>query len=405
MNHVSTPAEIHLAPFDGRFAKAAREWQGCPTIAVTGGGRLYAAWYTGGPLEPDLRNHNVIATSDDHGDTWTELAIVKSPDGVLERSIDIQFWQDDDRLCACWTATACTDKPFQPGVSALEDYFDGRFGVWYSFIVNPDSARPTFTRPERLCDGFLRCRPTALSDGSLACCAYDWLSERLAYHVSRDGFKTAERRAAGLKAEGRGPQFDENMLYQKRDGTQLMYSRGKDGVYLCRSADGGRTWTDSTLAFRGPSSRFFISRLSGDETLLIRNDHPAERSRMTAYLSEDDGETWGYKLCVDNRGRVSYPDAVQRNGAIHMVHDFSRGEAGEIPTPPSRQMTCAVAASCRSLSRESPDGLPSSPRRPSTARSKEFSADELMMPTSSGRVLAVDQLAAGIMLNSRGAGV
>ena len=47
---------------------------------------------------------------------------------------------------------------------------------------------------------------------------------------------------------------------------------------------------------------------------------------MTALLSEDDGETWPYRLLLDQREKVSYPDAVETDdGKIMVVYDRDRG--------------------------------------------------------------------------------
>ena len=62
-----------------------RAWQGCPTIARTKGGRLFAGWYTGGLLEPWIDNYNVLIQSDDNGDTWSKpiLAILLTSFSVI----------------------------------------------------------------------------------------------------------------------------------------------------------------------------------------------------------------------------------------------------------------------------------------------------------------------------------
>ena len=52
---------------------------------------------------------------------------------------------------------------------------------------------------------------------------------------------------------------------------------------------------------------------------------------MTAYLSEDDGETWLGGLVLDERDNVSYPDGGQADdGTIFAVYDFERYGAREI---------------------------------------------------------------------------
>ena len=51
---------------------------------------------------------------------------------------------------------------------------------------------------------------------------------------------------------------------------------------------------------------------------------------MTVYLSEDDGATWKYTKCIDNRPSLSYPDADFYNGKIHLIYDRERTGAKEI---------------------------------------------------------------------------
>ena len=47
---------------------------------------------------------------------------------------------------------------------------------------------------------------------------------------------------------------------------------------------------------------------------------------MTAMLSEDEGKTWKYKLLLDERVYVSYPDAKEADdGYIYITYDRERG--------------------------------------------------------------------------------
>ena len=48
-------------------------------------------------------------------------------------------------------------------------------------------------------------------------------------------------------------------------------------------------------------------------------------------LSEDDGETWKGFLLLDERARVSYPDAAQSpDGMINIIYDWNRKDDKEI---------------------------------------------------------------------------
>ena len=52
--------------------------------------------------------------------------------------------------------------------------------------------------------------------------------------------------------------------------------------------------------------------------------------RLTAYLSDDEGETWKGGLLLDE-GNGSYPDLFQGpDGVIYVSHDHGRGREAEI---------------------------------------------------------------------------
>ena len=68
----SIPCEVLFYPTDPVYAEKVRRYQGCPTIAVTRGGRIYLGWYSGGRCEPHMENYNLVVTSDDGGSTWSE---------------------------------------------------------------------------------------------------------------------------------------------------------------------------------------------------------------------------------------------------------------------------------------------------------------------------------------------
>ena len=82
------------------------------------------------------------------------------------------------------------------------------------------------------------------------------------------------------------------------------------------------------------TSRFFIRRLDSGKLLLVKHGpihERTERSRLTAYLSEDDGRTWSGGLMLDERRGVSYPDGVESpDGAIYLIYDYDRTGAKQI---------------------------------------------------------------------------
>jgi len=60
-------------------------------------------------------------------------------------------------------------------------------------------------------------------------------------------------------------------------------------------------------------------------------DKQTARSHLTAYISKNDGRTWGGGLLLDERTGVSYPDGQQTaDGLIRVIYDFSRTDARQI---------------------------------------------------------------------------
>ncbi len=55
------------------------------------------------------------------------------------------------------------------------------------------------------------------------------------------------------------------------------------------------------------------------------------RSHLTAFLSDDDGQTWTGGLVLDERSMISYPDGFQDpDGVITIVYDNNRYGQAEI---------------------------------------------------------------------------
>jgi hypothetical protein len=326
------PARIITSP--GRqHSMEQRLWQGCPTIARTPGGRLWAGWYSGGPKEPDELNYNILACSDDDGKSWREpVLIIDSIPEILLRAIDIQLWTDPSgKLWVFWTETRDSAEKDENG-RCLE-YCDDIFGTWAITCDNPDADQPEWSMPFRISDGFLRCRPTVLSDGRWIMCAYDWISDRYAYTISSDQGLTWTRHYGAVKVKSEGNNFDETMVVELEGNLLWMLARTKRGA-LAQSFSYGSTeiWTPSGLSeLKSPSSRFWIGRLASGRLLLINHVNFTGRSHMTALLSEDEGHTWPYNLLLDGRENVSYPDAIEYpDGKIACVHDYKRVGVGEI---------------------------------------------------------------------------
>lgn len=341
MDHaMQTAAPLLYRPQDERFSPDIRRFQGCPTLAVTRGGRIYLGWYSGGSREPHIENYNLLVYSDDGGATWSSpLLIIPSSRELLVHALDIQLFCDPaGRLHVFWVQNNVSPAPpvlpeAEPGqpLVAVEGYLfaDFRHAMWETVCEDPDAAEPRFSEPRCLDHGFLRCKPLVMKSGTWLLCNYDQIDPRYGYSLSRDGGLTCEHRYAGKKL---ATPFDEGMAYEMRDGRiRLLFRSGLGELSECYSEDGGETFSDATLSgIDSPSSRFFVARTPTGRVLLIRNDDRRERRNMTLSLSEDDGRTWPYSAVIDERIATSYPDADFSDGRILVTYDRERTGAREI---------------------------------------------------------------------------
>ena len=133
----------------------------------------------------------------------------------------------------------------------------------------------------------------------------------------------------GCHLPAKDREFDEHMFVERKDGSIWMLARTSYGIGESTSTDGGRTWPElkpSTILH--PSARFFVRRLSSGSLLLVKHgpiDEKTDRSQLTAFISKDDGRTWGGGLLLDERAGVSYPDGQEGlDGLIRIIYDFSR---------------------------------------------------------------------------------
>lgn len=330
--------EIITNPTDEKYVNEhIRHYQGCPTLAVTKGGRIFLGWYSGGRCEPHIENFNLIVKSDDGGKSWSKpIVVIPSDRERLVHALDIQlFTAPDGRLFVFWVQNNVKPDLKNPDGSqvypgyAVDGFVFGDFvhAMWYSVCDDPDADELVFSEPKYADKGFLRCKPLVLSDGRWLCFNYDQKSDRYGYSISPDNGQTYVHHYGAKKIP---TPFDEGMAYEKQNGDIRMFARTTNTGFLAESTshDGGLTWDEAKNSdITSPSTRFFVSRTPSGRIIMIHNDHPAERRNMTVKLSEDDGATWKYSRLIDPRGGLSYPDADFRDGEICLSYD--RGRTGD----------------------------------------------------------------------------
>jgi predicted neuraminidase len=152
--------------------------------------------------------------------------------------------------------------------------------------------------------------------------------------VSTDQGKTWQRRGC---VRFPNPDWHEHMIVERKDGTLWMLARTAKGIMQSTSSDGGRTWAKPSfpVGIQHPVARFFVRRLVSGNILLVKHgdtvDSHAGRSKLTAWLSDDEGHTWKGGLMLDERKGISYPDGFQApDGTIYISYDRNRSTDGEI---------------------------------------------------------------------------
>ncbi|MBE6688287.1 MAG: exo-alpha-sialidase [Ruminococcaceae bacterium] len=333
--------ELLMYPTDEKYSEKIRHFQGCPTLAVTKGGRIFAGWYSGGTREPHMDNYNLLIYSDDKGKTWSHpVLVIPGNKEKFIHALDIQLWTSPEgKLYVFWVQNNTayeTDpkpenlKPNQPWVCVDGYQFpDFLHAEWVSVCDEPDAEVLSFSQPRYLDIGFLRCKPLVTKSGRWINFNYDQMSERYGYSISDNNGKSYTHLYGAEKVS---TPFDEAMAYQKEDGTIRMFARTDVG-YLAQSVshDDGNTWEKAeNSGIVAANSRFYVSRTPSGRVLLVLNDDSKTRCKMTAYLSEDDGETWKYKKLIDPRPDISYPDIDFHDGRIYLTYDRERTGAKEI---------------------------------------------------------------------------
>jgi predicted neuraminidase len=341
----------YIGPPQPQHAATNRAFQGIPSMAVSPGGRLWANWYAGVTPGEDHNNYVVLSTSGDNGETWKEVLVV-DPDGDGPvRTFDPELWMGPDGKLRLFWAQA---QGHEASVG----------GVWCIETDQPDQEQAKWGQPVRITNGVMMCKPVVLTTGEWVLPASTWrqTDDSAKMVVSTDQGRTwSIRGACNVPVEDR--QFDEHMFVERKDGSLWLLARTKYGIGQSVSTDRGRTWPDlAPSGIEHPSARFFITRLLSGNLLLVKHgpigqrtgcekmglapsrngENPGEsevakvpvpilsqprtgRSHLTAFVSTDDGRTWGGGLLLDERAGVSYPDGQQTpDGVIRIIYDYSR---------------------------------------------------------------------------------
>ncbi|GGG89791.1 hypothetical protein GCM10007415_25060 [Parapedobacter pyrenivorans] len=306
-------------------------------IEQTPQGRIWACWVGGGD---NADAFFVLNYSDNKGKSWSDPKLVidtHSPSlPYKRRTIVGNLWLDPSGRLWLFFDQSLT-------------HFDGRNGTWYTICENPDSEKPSWSAPIRIWHGCSLNKPMIMKDGTWLLNISLWDANKIDkdfkdkypeldslrmanVFASTDSGKTWTRRG-GIRYPK--PSFDEHHIIERNDGSLWMTARTEDGIWQSVSTDQGKNWSEPTKYMNHVTSRHFIRRLKSGRLLLIRHGEIDERtkfrSKLSAYLSEDDGRSWKGGLMLDERRGISYPDGFQHeDGTIYISYDRNRDWDGEI---------------------------------------------------------------------------
>ncbi len=310
------------------YVRAKRTCTGVPSIAVSRGGRLWAAWYSGKTpgeiIERCPHSYTIVSTSGDGGKTWKEVLAI-DPDGPGPlKAFDPRPWIDPDgKLWMIW-------------------HYTGVREAWAITADDAEKENPAWSQPRRIAKGLMINKPIVLSNGEWLFSVNDRKTGTISVMqalVSRDKGKTFTVKGELELSYDLRP--SEPMAIERPDGSLWMLVRTAQGIGESLSTDGGATWSPLRVpSIQHTASRFYIGRLQSGNLLLVKHmgidADPAsvgrqQRRELTAFISEDDGKTWSGGLVLDERVGCSYPDAQQvADGTIYLIWDFMRSRDQEV---------------------------------------------------------------------------
>jgi len=341
-----TPPKVNVTPGPD-FARTNMVFAINGGMAMTSKGRLWSIWHAG---EDGPKAHVVGTWSDDGGRTWHDTRIALCSPRPLFKCTSGIDWTGNvlnvNLSCLIANIWFAPDGTLRLYANIAVNGFNGR-GVLYEYIcANPDAERPTWSEGRQIGWGGAHNKPQVLSDGTwIIPNDFEAILKRnfpeldplrgCGVLASRDRGKSWTRRGF-VRPEGT-EHYAEHQLVELADCSLLMYLRTGFGLMESRSTDGGWTWTKPVApkSVRQIISRFAFHRLANGHLLFVKNgDTPmsdkkgewwSRRCQLTAFVSDDEGETWQGGLSLDARDIVAYPDLfVAPDGFIYVSYDHDR---------------------------------------------------------------------------------
>ncbi len=306
-----------------------------PALAVTGTGRVLAAWdvrldWRDLPGDFDL----VLRHSDDHGVTWGEPRVLRAHSSGHGFG-DASFIVSPSGRIFCWyvgsTGRSFFSADAGPDGDGLELWLsvsDDDGETWshrdlthlkpadvtgmFASSGNGSVVGATTGSATRLLQPFVQRTPAGEHSAAVACSDDDGDSWALGERV--------------------GPDCDENKVLGLPDGSVLMHARAKPRRRAARSTDGGVTFTrplpDEALVDPACNGGLTLLEAGGPVVVASTCDDPVVRTRLSVRTSRDLGHTWSAPVLVD-AGASAYSVAVPlADGALGLA--WEAGDYDEI---------------------------------------------------------------------------
>ena len=229
-------------------------------------------------------------------------------------------------------------EAFQPTIEEKFDELNMEGGMWaeyalpYTRMVIEAAGDPL----KRQMGWMTRIHPLTLPSGRILLPLYSDGFNVSLVAISDDNGATWR---ASRPMVGAGP--IQPTLVRRDNGDIVAYLRDSGDAppraMVSVSTDDGETWSAAVdSAIPNPGSSLEAIELGSGAWVLVLNDTPFGRGRLSAWLSEDEGETWTHKRVIEPSdplpGRsFSYPSVIQdRDGRIHATYSVRREDGGTI---------------------------------------------------------------------------
>jgi hypothetical protein len=333
-----------------------RIFQGCPQVEISEGGRLWATWFGSNVQAERAPYHkdqfSVISTSADGGKSWKEVFVFDPSELLGGGASDPMLWKDP--------------KGNIRFIGLRNVDFKGKdefaSSAWEFTMLDPENEHTAWSAPRLLGNKNISVmKPLIFPDGTIMRSMDDFKfvgnPDKVRIRFLKEDVNGEPIFVSELPADP-DASFAEQMPIIRKDGSLFTFYRAKKGQKYAESFDGGKTWkpggyysmqfsintkcilkslpsgrvllvaNDVQMKEGNPKNRYCYTDENGEERELVK--HKTARTRMTAYLSDDDGKTFTHKLLLCDDGEISYPSAtLGKDGSIYIVYDQGRGRIGQ----------------------------------------------------------------------------